>query len=115
MLGIHTHTHMELYCVCVCVCIKLLPNCVCCAKPLLSCTTLYDPMDCIPSGSPVRGDSPGKNIGVNCHVLLGNLPDPGIEPASPASADGFFTTSTTWELESNASMLKMKGYLQVTK
>ena len=30
----------------------------------------------------------------------GDLPDPGIEPASPASpalAGGFFTTSTTWE------------------
>ncbi|KAI4548453.1 hypothetical protein MG293_000783 [Ovis ammon polii] len=54
-------------------------------------------------GSPVRGDSPGKNTGVDCHVLLGNLPDPGIKPAFPASADGFFTTSTTWELESNAN------------
>ena len=35
------------------------------------------------------------------HFLLqGNLPDPGIEPKSvisPASADGFFTTSATWE------------------
>ena len=31
---------------------------------------------------------------------LGDLPNPGIEPVSlmsPASADGFFTTSTTWE------------------
>ena len=30
----------------------------------------------------------------------GNLPDPGIEPGSlrsPALADGFFTTSATWE------------------
>ena len=30
----------------------------------------------------------------------GDLPDPGIEPASlmgPALADGFFTTSSTWE------------------
>ena len=30
-------------------------------------------------------DSPGKNTGVGCHSLLqGNLPDPGIEPGSPA-------------------------------
>ena len=28
---------------------------------------------------------------------VGDLPDPGIEPASPVLADGFFTTSTTWE------------------
>ena len=27
----------------------------------------------------------------------GDLPDPGIEAASPALAGGFFTTSTTWE------------------
>ena len=27
----------------------------------------------------------------------GDLPDPGIKPASPALAGGFFTTSTTWE------------------
>ena len=34
-----------------------------------------------------------------CHPP-GDLPDPGIEPASlmaPALADGFFTTSATWE------------------
>ena len=29
--------------------------------------------------------------------LPGDLPDPGIEPTSPALAGGFFTTSTTWE------------------
>ena len=30
-------------------------------------------------------NSPGKNTGVHSHSLLqGNLPDPGIEPASPA-------------------------------
>ena len=28
---------------------------------------------------------PGKNTGVGCHVLLlGNLPDPGLKPGSPA-------------------------------
>ena len=29
----------------------------------------------------------------------GYLPDPGIEPASPALAGGFFTTSATWEAQ----------------
>ena len=30
-------------------------------------------------------DSPGKNTGVGCHFLLqGDLPNPGIEPGSPA-------------------------------
>ena len=34
----------------------------------------------------------------------GDLPDPGIKPASPMSpavAGGFFTTITTWEAHSN--------------
>ena len=36
-------------------------------------------------------DSPGKNTGVGCHSLLqGNLPLPGIEPMSPALADGIY-------------------------
>ena len=30
-----------------------------------SCLILRDPMDCSPSGSSVRGDSPGKNPGVS--------------------------------------------------
>ena len=35
-----------------------------------SCPTLCDHMDCSPPGSPVQGDSPGKNTGVSCHALL---------------------------------------------
>ena len=45
-----------------------------------SCLTLCDPMDCNPPGSFVHRDSPGKNTGVGCHVLLqGNLPNPGTK------------------------------------
>ena len=36
------------------------------AKALQSCPTLCDPTD----GSPPGWDSPGKNIGVDCHFLL---------------------------------------------
>ena len=61
-------------------------------------------MDCSLPGSPVHGDSPGKNTGVDCHFLLpGDLLDPRIEPeslASPALAGRFFTTSATWEAPS---------------
>ena len=35
-----------------------------------SCPTLCDTLDCSPPGSSVHGDSPGKNTGVGCHVLL---------------------------------------------
>ena len=45
---------------------------------------------------------PGKNTGVGCHFLLqGNLPDPGIEPASlvsPALTGGFFTSASLGQI-----------------
>ena len=40
------------------------------AKSLQSCPTLCDPIDGNPPGSPIPGDSPGKNTGVGCHFLL---------------------------------------------
>ena len=50
-----------------------------------SSPTVFDPMDCSPPGSSVHGDSPGKKTGSG---LLcpppGDLPNPGIEPRSPA-------------------------------
>ena len=39
------------------------------AKSLQSCPTLCDPTD----GSPPAWDSPGKNTGVGCHVLLQSM------------------------------------------
>ena len=57
------------------------------------CPTLCDLMDRSPSSSSVHGIFPGKNIGVGCRFLLQqNLPNPGIELASPALAGRFFTT-----------------------
>ena len=41
-----------------------------CTASLQLCLTLCDPMDCIPAGSSVHEDSPGKNTGVGCHALL---------------------------------------------
>ena len=71
-----------------------------CAKSLQLCPTLCDPVDCSPPGSSVHGDSPDKNTGMGGHALFqGNLPDPGIKPASlasPALAGGFFSTRITW-------------------
>ena len=40
------------------------------ANSLLSCPTLCNPNNCSPSSSSVHGDSPGKNIGMGCHVFL---------------------------------------------
>ena len=68
-----------------------------CAKALQPCPTLCDPTGLQPASSSVYGDSPGKNTGMGCHALLqgifpaqelntppGDLPNPGIEPRSPA-------------------------------
>ena len=33
-------------------------------------STLWDPMNCSPPGSSIHADSPDKNTGVGCHVLL---------------------------------------------
>ena len=50
-----------------------------------SCPTLCHPMDCSPPSSPVHGDSPGKNTGVDCHALLqGIFPTQGSNPGLPA-------------------------------
>ena len=55
-----------------------------CAKLLTSCPTLFDPMDCYPSGSSVHGDSPGKNTGVGGHALIqGIFPTQGWNPGLP--------------------------------
>ena len=49
-----------------------------------SCATLWIPMDRGALQAAVHGDSPGKNTGVGCYALLQDLPNPGIEPRSPA-------------------------------
>ena len=44
-------------------------------------------MDCSPPGSSVHGDSPGKNTGVGCHVLL-----QGIFPTQGATREAQIRT-----------------------
>ena len=54
-----------------------------CAKLLQSCPALCNTME--PARLLCPWDSPGKNTEVGCHALPPrDLPDPGIEPASPA-------------------------------
>ena len=49
-----------------------------------SCPTLCDPMD-LSSRLLCPWEFPGKSTGIGCHFLSsGDLPDPGIEPRSPA-------------------------------
>ena len=73
-----------------------------CAQSLLSCLTLCDPMDCSPPDSFVHGILQARILKWVAISSSGDLPDPGIEPASlksPALAVGFFTTSATWEAQ----------------
>ena len=61
---------------------------------------LHDPMDCSPPGSSVHGILQQEYCSGLPFPLPGDLPDPGIEPASltsPALAGRFSTTSATWE------------------
>ena len=68
-----------------CIAQETLLGALCACLVTQSCPALFDAMDCNPPGSLVHGDSPGKNIGVGCYAfLLGDLPDSGIKPRSPA-------------------------------
>ena len=49
---------------CVSVCVYVL------CLVIQSCLTLCDPKNCNQPGSSIPGDSPGKNTGVGCYVLL---------------------------------------------
>ena len=57
--------------------------CYCCLVPK-SCLTLWDPVDCSPPASSVHGISQARILKRVAFPSPGNLPDPGMEPASPA-------------------------------
>ena len=60
-------------------------QCSMCVAVTRSCLTLFQPHGLQPARLLCPWDSPGKNTGVSGHALLqGNLPDPGMEPRSPA-------------------------------
>ena len=62
-----------------------------------SCLALCESMDCSLPGFSVHGGSLGKKTGVGCHALLqGIFLTQGSTPGL-LTADGFFTTSDTWE------------------
>ena len=64
-----------------------------CSIESLSRVQLFcDPVDCGPPGSSVHGLSQARILEWVPFPSPGDLPDPGIEPTSPALAGGFFTT-----------------------
>ena len=55
-------------------------------------------------------DFSGKNIGMGCHVLLQGIfltQDRIYFSLSPALADGFFTTNTTWKAHIDNQEIKI--------
>ena len=70
------------------------------AKSLQSCPALCDPMD-VAHEAPLSMEFSREEYWSGLPFPSpGDLPDPGIKlvsPLSPAWADRFFTTSTTWE------------------
>ena len=86
----------------VCAHSLCLSPCVCEAKKLQSSPTLR-PHGLQPARALCPWDPLGKNTGVGCHFpLQGIFPTQGWNSgslASPALANGFFTTSVTWEAQ----------------
>ena len=71
-------------------------------KSLQSCPTLCNLMDYSSPGSSVHGIFQARTPEWIADPPPGDLPDPGIKPASlasPALGGGFFTTNTTWEAQ----------------
>ena len=71
------------------------------AKLLQSCPTLRNPMNCSHQAPQFMGFSRQYWSGLPCPPP-GDLPDSGIKLTSltsPALAGGFFTTSSTWEVQ----------------
>ena len=73
-----------------------------CAESLQSCSTLWDPTDCIPPGFSLHGILQSGILEWVAMSSSGHLPYPGIELVSlgsPALWGGFFTISATWEVQ----------------
>ena len=90
--GLFQETLRLIKCVCVCVYTHV------CA-PAQLCPALGEPVDRSPPGSFVHRIFQARILEWVAISFSRDLPDPGIEPvslASAASAGGFFTTSTTY-------------------
>ena len=73
-----------------------------CVLNLFSHIWLCNPIDHSPPGSSVHGTFQARMLEWVAMPSSKDLPDPGIEPMSPALADVFFTTGATWEAHKKA-------------
>ena len=82
-------------------------------KLLQSCLTLCDPVDCSPPGSSVHGILQVRILKWVAMPSFRDLPDPGIEPGSPAlQADSLLSEPAgkllAWLLNCPGRLLKLK-------
>ena len=86
---------------------------ICCCLVAKACLTLLWPHGPQPARILCPWHSPGKNTRVGCHFLPGDLPDPEIEPSSPALAGGLFTTEqskmSSWLASKYTQFLLQQG------
>ena len=68
-----------------------------------SCLTFCKPVDCSPPDSSAMVLSRQECWSGLPFPTLGDLPDPGIKPASPAFAGGFFTTKAPGKSRRNVA------------
>ena len=66
-------------------------GCMCMLSGFSRVRLFVTPMDYRPPGSSVHGDSPGKNIGVSCHVFLQGSSQPRDRTQFSCIAGRFFT------------------------
>ena len=78
--------YIYIYMYFICACIY--------AKSLQSYPTLCNPVNCILPGPSVHGISQARVMERVPFPSPGDLPDPGMEPVSPALAGGFFTSES---------------------
>ena len=77
------------------------------------CPALSDPMDCSPPGSSAHGISQARILEWAAISSSRDLPDPGIEPGSLASAGDFFTIEPPGKTLLSTLRWKSKGHWNV--
>ena len=84
------------------------PKDVCARSLSQSYLTLCDPLGCTPPGFSVHGILQARILEWVAMPFSGDIPNPGIEPRSPALAGRLFTTITTWEAYCKGSSCLLK-------
>ena len=88
----------------------VLPLCVSVAQSYL---TLWNPMGCSPPGFSVHGISQARILEWFAIPSPGDLPDPGVEPESPALAGGFFTHWATQEAPFASTFIEILAIIRI--